>query len=128
MLFLWGSVLYREGTGWHGNVVKKTAFRLAGPNFERPLLRAICFFCGVLKNAYSIPRGGSTAAVSGRTGKMCRLWACHKILLENHQQLGIEKIKIKTELMRSGGISDEDARNRPFSFTLVVNNPNESAS
>ena len=21
-----------------------------GPNFERPLLRAICFFCGVLKN------------------------------------------------------------------------------
>ena len=38
------------------------------------------------------------------------------------------KRKRKTELMRSGGISDEDARNRPFSFTLVVNNPNESAS
>ena len=49
MLFLLGSVLYREGTGWHGNAIKKTAFRLAGPNFERPLLRAICFFCGVLK-------------------------------------------------------------------------------
>ena len=27
----------------------KTAFRRAGPNFERPLLRAFCFFCGVLK-------------------------------------------------------------------------------
>ena len=47
MLFLWGPVLYREGTGWRGNAIKKTAFRRAGPNFERPLLRAICFFCGV---------------------------------------------------------------------------------
>ena len=28
--------------------------------------------------------------------------------------------------MRSGGISDEDALNRPFPFTLGVNNPNES--
>ena len=26
---------------------EKTAFRRAGPNFERPLLRAIYFFCGV---------------------------------------------------------------------------------
>ena len=26
---------------------KKTGFRRAGPNFGRPLLRAICFFCGV---------------------------------------------------------------------------------
>ena len=35
-----------------------------------------------------------------------------------------------TELMRSGGISDdhEDALSRPFPFTLVVNNPNESDS
>ena len=36
------------------------------------------------------------------------------------------KIKIKIKLMRSGGISDEDALNRPFPFTLGVNNPNES--
>ena len=125
MMFLWGSVLYREGTGWHGNAIKKTAFRLAGPNFERPLLRAICFFCGVYKKAYSIPRGGSAAAVSGRTVEMCGLWACHKIQLENHQQLE-SKRKRKRKLMRSGGISDEDALNRPFPFTLGVNNPNES--
>ena len=125
MLFLWGSVLYREGAGWHGNVIKKTAFRLAGPNFERPLLRAICFFCGVLKNSYSIPRGRSTTAVSGQTGEMCGLWTCHQIQLENHQQLE-SKIKLKIKLMRSGGISDEDALNRPFPFTLGVNNPNES--
>ena len=119
MFFLWGSALYREGTGWHGNAIKKTAFRLAGPNFECPLLRAICFFCGVKKKAYSIPRGGSTAAVSGRTGEVCGLWACHKIQHENHQQLGSKrKIKIKRKLMRSGGISDEDALNRPFPFTL----------
>ena len=72
-----------------------------------------------------MPRGGSTAAVSGRTGEMCGLWACHKIQLENHQQLE-SKIKIKIKLMRSGGISDEDALNRPFPFTLGVNNPNES--
>ena len=36
------------------------------------------------------------------------------------------KIKRKRKLMRSGGISDEDALNRPFPFTLGVNNPNES--
>ena len=98
-----------------------------GPNFERPLLRAICFFCGVLKKAYSIPRGGPTAAVSGRMGEVCGLWACHKIQLENHQQLE-SKIKIKIKLMRSGGISDEDALNRPFPFTMGVNDPIESDS
>ena len=105
----------------------KTAFRRAGPNFERPLLRAFCFFCGVLKKGYSIPRGGSTAEVSGRTGEVCGLWACCKIQLENHQQLVI-KNKNKRKRMRSGGISDEDALNRPFPFTLGVNNPNESDS
>ena len=26
MLFLWGPVLYRAGTGWRGNAIKKTAF------------------------------------------------------------------------------------------------------
>ena len=127
MLSLWGSVLYRAGAGWHGNAIKKTAFRLAGPNFKRPLLRAICFFCGVYKKAYSIPRGGSAAAVSGRTVEMCGLWACHKIQLENHQQLE-SKRKRKRKLMRSGCISDEDVLNRPFPFVLVVNNPNESNS
>jgi hypothetical protein len=71
-------------------------FRGAGPNFERPLLRAICFFCGVLKKGYSIPRGGSTAAVSGRTGEVCGLWACCKIQLENHQQL-VNQIKNKNK-------------------------------
>ena len=127
MIFLWPPVLYRAGAGWHGNAVKNTAFRRAGPNFERPLLRAICFFCGVLKKAYSIPPGGSAAAVSGRTGEMCGLWACHKIQLENHQQLKSKrKRKRKRKRMRSGGISDEDALKRPFSFTLGLNNPNES--
>ena len=38
------------------------------------------------------------------------------------------KTKIQTELMRSGGISDEDVLNRPFLFTLVVTDPNESDS
>ena len=37
------------------------------------------------------------------------------------------KITVK-KTMRSGGISDEDALNRPFPFTLGVNNPNESDS
>ena len=65
----------------------KTAFRGASPNFERTLLRAICFFCGVKTKTCSITHGESAAAVSGRTGEMCGLWACHKIQLENHQQL-----------------------------------------
>ena len=34
--------------------------------------------------------------------------------------------KRKRKRMRSGGISDEDALNRPFPFALGVNNPNES--
>ena len=38
------------------------------------------------------------------------------------------KIKIKIKLMRSGGIIDEGVLNRPFTFRLVVNNPNESDS
>jgi hypothetical protein len=36
------------------------------------------------------------------------------------------KRKRKRKRMRSGGISDEDALNCPFPFTLGVNNPNES--
>ena len=127
MLFLLGSVLYRAGAGWHGNAVKKTAFRRAGPNFERPLLRAICFFCGVLKKGYSIPPGGSAAAVPGRTGEMCGLWDCHKIQLENHQQLGIKtknKNKTNAKWWHQRRFSDEDALKRPFPFTLGVNNPN----
>ena len=82
-----------------------------GPNFERPLLRAICFFCGVKKKAYSIPRGGSTAAVSGRTGEVCGLWACHKIQLENHQQLvnQKEKEKEKTEQKSMPALSADEA-------------------
>ena len=31
-------------------------------------------------------------------------------------------------VMPSGGISDEDALDRPFPFALVVNNPNEGDS
>ena len=38
------------------------------------------------------------------------------------------KIKRKIKIMRSGGISDEDALNRPLPFTLGVNYPNESDS
>ena len=72
-----------------------------GPNFERPLLRAICFFCGVFEKAYSIPRGGPTAAVSGRMGEVCGLWACHKIQLENHQQLVNQKEKEKEKQNKS---------------------------
>ena len=36
------------------------------------------------------------------------------------------KRKRKRNRMRSGGISDEDVLNRPFPFTLGVDNPNES--
>ena len=49
MLYLCRPALYRAGTGWHGNTIKKTAFRRAGPNFQRPLLRVICFFLRRLK-------------------------------------------------------------------------------
>ena len=38
MLFLWGPVLYRAGTGWRGNAIKKTAFCRAAQT-----LNAHCF-------------------------------------------------------------------------------------
>ena len=57
----------------------------------------------------------------------CGLVAKFSSKITNSSESKIKnKNKIKTELMRSGGISDEDALNRPFPFTLVVNNPNES--
>ena len=38
MLFLWGPVLYRAGTGWRGNAIKKTVFCRAAQT-----LNAHCF-------------------------------------------------------------------------------------
>ena len=72
-------------------IIKQMAFHCTGPNFECTLLHVICFCCGVWKTAYKTPHGGSTAAVSGWMGRMTlwmrRLLACHKIQLEDHQQL-----------------------------------------
>jgi hypothetical protein len=128
MLFLWGSVLYREGAGWHGNAIKKTAFRRAGPNFERPLLRAICFFCGVLKKSlqYTARRINSRSIRSERA--RCAGYGLVTKFSSKITNSSEIKKKRKRKLMRSGGISDEDALNRPFPFVLVVNNPNESNS
>ena len=95
MLFLLGSILYRAGTEWHGNAIKKRRFAAWAQTLNAHCSVRFASFAALTKG-YSIPRGESTAVVSGRTGEMCGLWACHKIQLENHQQL-VFKNKTKTK-------------------------------
>ena len=70
---------------------KKRRFAARDQTLKRPLLCAIFFFCGLEISGYSIPRGGSTAEVSGRTCEIYGLCDCQKMQLENHQQLVIKK-------------------------------------
>ena len=133
MLFLCRPELHRAGTGRHGNAIKKTAFRRAGPHFkfERPLLRAILFFCGVKNNSYSIPRGINSR--STRPGG----WDVRQNsvgLLQNSARKSPtvtarnKKEKEKRNACEGGGINDDGALNRPFPFAQEVNNPSESDS
>ena len=127
MFFLCGSLLYRAGAGWHGNAIKKPAFRRAGPNFERQLLRAICFFCGVKKRVTVYRAGDQHPQYQAERARCagCGLVAKFSSKITNSSE---SKRKRKRKRMRSGGISDEDALNRPFSFTLGANNPSEDDS
>ena len=123
MSFMWQPVLYRAGAGWHGNAFKKTAFRRAGPNFERPLLRALCFFCGVKQKPKVYRAGDQQPQYQAERARCAGYGLVTKI--SSKITIGIKK---KKKTLRSGGISDEGALNRRFSFTPGVNNPNESCS
>ena len=119
MLFLCRSALYRAGVGWHGNAINKTAFRCACPNFKRPLLRAICFFCGVKKG----PAVYRAADQHLQYQTELAGYAGYGLVTKFSSRItNSSESKRKTKLMRSGGISDEDALNHLFPFTLVVNN------
>ena len=91
MSFLWGEVLYWAGAGWHGNDKTKRCFAARAQTLNARYFVRFASFAAFNKTDYSIPCGGSTAAIPGRTGEMCGLWACCKIQLENHRG----KIKIK---------------------------------
>ena len=123
MLFLCRSALYRAGAGWHGNAVTKTAFRRACPNFERPLLRAICFFCGVKKRDTVYRPVDQQPQYHAERARCAGYGLVTKF---SSKITDSSESKRKRKLMRSGGIIDEDALNLPFPFTLGVNNPNES--
>ena len=117
MLFLCRSALYRAGSGWHGNAVKKTAFRRACPNFERQLLRAICFFCGIKKKV-TVHRAGDQQPQYQAERARCAGYGLVTKFSSKITNSSESKRKRKRKRMRSGGISDEDALNRPFPFTL----------
>ena len=105
--------------------LKKTAFRLAGPNFERPLFRAICFFAAS-KTPPTVYRAGNQQPQYQAERARCAGYGL--VTKFNSKITNSLDSKIKLKLMRSGGISDEDALNHPlsFPFTLGVYIPNES--
>ena len=125
MLFRWGSVLHRAGAGWHGSTIKKRRFAARAQT-----LNAHCFVrfasFAALKTKNTVYRAADQqpqyqAEPARRAGYGLVTKFSSKITNSSES-----KRKRKRKLMRSGGISDEDALNRPFPFTLGVNNPNKS--
>ena len=124
MLFLCGSVLYRAGAGWYGSAKTKRRFAARAQT-----LNAHCFVrfasFAALKKRDTVYRPGDQQPQyqAGRAG--C---AGYGLVAKFSSKItsSESKRKRKRKRMRSGGISDEDALNRPFPFVLVVNNPNES--
>ena len=127
MLFLCGSVLYRAGAGWYRSAKTKRRFAARAQTLNAHCFVRFASFAAFLKKVtvyravdqqpqYQAERPG--CAGYGLVTKFSS-----KITNSSESK---RKRKRKRKRMRSGGISDEDALNRPFPFTLGVNNPNES--
>jgi len=123
MLFLWGPVLYRAGTGWRGNAIKKTAFCPAAQTLNAHCFVRFASFVAFKKKP-TVYRAADQQPQYQAERARCAGYGLVTKFSSKITNSSLSKIKIK--LMRSGGISDEDALNRPFPFTLGVNNPNES--
>ena len=125
MLFLWGPVLYRAGTGWRGNAIKKTAFCRAAQTLNAHCCVRFASFAAFKKRP-TVYRAADQPPQYQAERARCAGYGLVAKFSPKITSSSESKIKIKIKLMRSGGISDEDALNRPFPFTLGVNNPNES--
>ena len=125
MLFLWLPVLYRAGTGWHG--IAKTKRRFAA---RAQTLNAHCFVRFASFAAFK-KIGAAYRPVDQQPqyqAERARCASCGLVAKFGSKITDSSRSKRKRKLMRSGGISDDDALNRPFPFTLGVNNPNDSNS
>ena len=125
MSFLCGSVLYRAGAGWHGNAVKKRRFAARAQTLNAHCFVRVASFA-TFKKRPTIYRAGDQQPQYQAERARCAGYGLVAKFSSKITNSSESKIKIKIKLMRRGGISDEDALNRPFSFTLGVNNPNES--
>ena len=127
MLFLCGSVLYRAGAGWHGNAKTKRRFAARAQTLNAHCFVRFASFAAfkkrptVYRAADQQPQYQAERARCAGYGLVTKFSS--KITNSSESK---RKRKRKRKRMRSGGISDEDALNRPFPFTLGVNNPNES--
>ena len=125
MLFLWGPVLYRAGTGWRGNAINKTAFCRAAQTLNAHCCVRFASFAAFKKKPTVYRAVDQQPQYQAKRARFASYGLVAKFgskITDSSES----KRKRKRKLMRSGGISDEDALNRPFPFTLGVNNPNES--
>ena len=127
MLFLWPPVLYRAGAGWHGNVKKKRRFASRAQTLNAHCFVRFASFASFLKSV-TVYRVGDQQPQYQAERARCASYGLVAKFDSKITDSSESKRKRKRKRMRSGGISDEGALNRPFPFTLGVNNPNESDS
>ena len=127
MLFSWCLVLYRAGAGWHRSAKTKRRFAARAQTLNAHCFVRFASFAAfkkkpaVYRAVDQQPQYQAEWARCAGCGLVAKFGS--KITDSSESK---RKRKRKRKRMRSGGISDEDALNRPFPFTLGVNNPNES--
>ena len=130
MLFLCGSALYRScaGAGWHGNATKKRRFASRARTLIAHCFVRFASVAALKKTSQYTARAGDQQPKYQAERARCAGYGLvtkfsSKITNSSESK---RKRSRKRKLMRSGGIGDEDALNRPFPFTLGVSDPNES--
>ena len=127
MLFLCRSALYRAGAGWHGNAGGKRRFAARAQTLNAHCFVRFASFAAFTKRV-TVYRPVDQQPQYQAEQARCVGYGLVAKFSPKITNSSESKRKRKRKLMRSGGISDEDALNRPFPFVLVVNNPNESNS
>jgi hypothetical protein len=127
MLFLWCLVLYRAGAGWYRSAKTKRRFAARAQTLNAHCFVRFAYFAA-FKKAVAAYRPVDQQPQHQAERARCAGYGLVAKFSSKITNSSESKRKRKRKRMRSGGISDEDALNRPFPFTLGVNNPNESNS
>ena len=128
MIFLLGSVFYRAGAGRHGNAIKKRRFAARAQTLNAHCFVRFSSFAAFKKGLQYTARRINSSSIRPNGRDVRAMGLSQNSARKSPKFSSLSKRKRKRKLMRSGGISDEDALNRPFSFTLGVNDPIESHS